>query len=123
MISGRVNTRLEAGLPLEIEDSTGHLHSIEPIIDTAFNGDLSLRMAQISLLGLSWVGSLPCRLADGSVQTNDVYDAILWWDGNPLTIRVRPMETTPLLGTRLLGGHEVNIRLVPGGVVTVTLIP
>ena len=77
MTVGSVNARLEAVLPLQIEDSSGHLHTIELVIDTGFNGDLTLRTAQISALGLPSRGALVTQLADGSTQRMAVHDAIL----------------------------------------------
>jgi clan AA aspartic protease len=110
-------------LQLEIEDSSGHLHTIDAVIDTGFTGDLTLPNARIYALGLPWVGELVGQLADGSVQMIDIYDAILIWDGNPVTVRIQAVETTPLLGTRLLAGHELKIPFVLGGAVTITPIP
>jgi clan AA aspartic protease len=118
-----VNPRLEATVRLQIEDSSGHLHLIEVVIDTGFTGDLTLPIAQISALGLPWRGQQVTQLADGSVQTTDVYDAILMWDDNPTQIRVQAVETNPLLGTRLLAGHELKVQFRPGGAVTIERIP
>src|SRR5258707_1376398 len=99
---GSVNARLEATLQVQIESSSGHSHDFDTIIDTGFTGDLTMRMAQVSALGLPWVGSVVAQLADGSLQTIDVHDAILWWDGNPVQASIQAVETEPLLGTRLL---------------------
>jgi hypothetical protein len=66
MITGRVNARLEATVQLQIEDPTGHLHTIETIIDTGYSSDLTLRAAQISALGLRWRNHVFARLADGT---------------------------------------------------------
>jgi clan AA aspartic protease len=123
VIVGSVNARLEAILQLQIEDSSGHLHTIETVIDTGFTGDMTLPVAQISALGLPWVGDLVVRLADGSLLTIDVHDAILWWDGNPIQVRIRAVETEPLLGTPLLAGYELKVQFVPGGAVTIVSIP
>jgi predicted aspartyl protease len=123
VITGSVNAQLEAVLQLQIEDSSGHLHPLEVVIDTGFTGDLTLPGAQISAFGLPRVGDLVARLADGSLITVDVHDAILWWDGYPVQVRVRAVDTTPLVGTGLLAGHELKVRLVPGGAVTIERIP
>ena len=123
MIVGSVNARLEAILQLEIEDSSRHLQIIDTVIDTGFTGAMTLPIAEISALGLSWAGEVVLQLGDGSTQTIDVFDAILWWNGNPLQVGVYAVETAPLLGTCLLAGHEVKVQFVPGGAVTIIPIP
>jgi hypothetical protein len=82
-----------------------------------------LPKARIIAPGLPWRGELVTQLADGSVQTQDVHDAILMWDYHPVQIGVQAVETTPLLGTRLLAGHELTVQFVPGGAVTIERIP
>ena len=80
-----------------IEDSCGHLHPIEVVIDTGFTGDLTLSRAQVTALGLAWFGRVVGQLADGSQQMIDVYDAILMWDYAPTLVKVEAVETQPLL--------------------------
>jgi predicted aspartyl protease len=123
VINGSVNARLEAALPLQIEDSSGHLHVIDVVIDTGYTGDLTLPNAQISALGLGWVGEVVLQLGDGTAQTIDAYDALLWWDGNPVQVGVHAVETASLLGTRLLAGHKLKVAFVPGGAVTIVPLP
>jgi predicted aspartyl protease len=117
------NARLEAVLSFWIEDSSGHLHLVEPVIDTGFNGDLTLPIAQVSALGLSFRSRIVSQLANGSLQTIDAHSAILHWDMNLVQIRVQAVGTTPLLGTRLMAGHELKVQFVPGGAVTLERIP
>ena len=123
MIVGSVNARLEAVLPLQIEDSSGRLHTVDAVIDTGFNGDLTLRPAQISALGLPFLGTLVAQLADGSLQRIAVHDALLWWDGCPVQVRIQAVDTDALLGTHLLAGHEVKIQFVSGGAVAIAPFP
>jgi clan AA aspartic protease len=123
VIVGSVNARLEAVLQLQIEDSSGQLHMIEVVIDTGFTGDLTLRSAQLSALGLPPTGGIIAQLADGSIQSTTVHDAIMMWDDNPVQVGVRAVETDPLLGTRLLAGYELKIVFVVGGAVTLVAIP
>jgi predicted aspartyl protease len=123
VIVGTVNARLEATLQFQIEDSSGHLHVIDTVIDTGFTGDLTLRLAQISALGLPQTGVIVAQLADGTLHRTAVHEAILVWDYHPAQVRIQAVETTPLLGTRLLAGHELKVHFVPGGTVTIERIP
>jgi clan AA aspartic protease len=123
VIVGIVNARLEATLQLQIEDSSGHLHTIEVVVDTGFTGDLTLRAGEIAALGLPQLGELPTVLADGTVLTTDIHDAILHWDDVPIQVGIQAVETQPLLGTRLLRGHELKAQFVPGGAITIVPFP
>jgi clan AA aspartic protease len=123
VIVGTVNARLEATVPFQVEDASGHLHTIDTVIDTGFNGDLTLPIAQISALGLPQTGVLVTQLADGTVLRTTYHEAILMWDDNPVLVRIQAVETNPLLGTRLLRGHELKAQFVPGGAVTIVPFP
>jgi predicted aspartyl protease len=123
MIVGSVNTRPDAMLSLQIEESSGQLDTIDPVIDTGFTGDLTLPTVRISALGLPATGVLIGQLADGSQQMISVHAGILWWDGYPIQVRIQAIGTDSLLGTGLLAGHELKVQFVPGGAVTITRIP
>ena len=123
MIVGSVNARLEGVLELQIEHSSGHLHLFDFIIDTGFNGHLTLRAAQISALGLPWRGFVVSTLADGTVLRNEIYDAILMWDENPLQVNIQTVESDPLLGTGVLAGYEMKFPFLAGATVTIEHIP
>ena len=67
MITGSVNSALEATLRLAAHDPTGQAHEFEAVIDTGFNGFLTLPPALIAALGLPWLCRQDGQLADGSV--------------------------------------------------------
>jgi clan AA aspartic protease len=123
MITGSVNARLEASIPLFVEDASGQTHSLEAVIDTGFSGFLSLPPAQIASLGLMWLCQEQAMLADGSIQILDVYTADIVWDSQSRRTRVTAVDSSPLVGMQLLEGSEVRIRVVPGGWVSVDSIP
>jgi len=54
MITGRVNADFEPIIPLSIYDVNGKMYTQEAIIDTGFNGWLSLSPDLINQLNLSW---------------------------------------------------------------------
>jgi predicted aspartyl protease len=60
VISGGVNGRLEAIIPLRLLDVDGAPQEIETILDTGFTGALTLPPAAIANLGLAW-RSQQCR--------------------------------------------------------------
>jgi predicted aspartyl protease len=55
MMTGAVNADLEALLLLTVHGGGGPSREVETVIDTGFNGFLTLPPALIAALGLSWL--------------------------------------------------------------------
>lgn len=123
MSTGIVNSSLEATIPLPIQDAGGQTQQIEVVIDTGFNGFLTLPPARIASLGLSWLCCQQGILADGSVQVFDVYTANVIWDGKPRTVEVESVDAAPLVGMALLHKHDLRVQVVHGGPVTIAALP
>jgi predicted aspartyl protease len=81
MMQGVVNLRREVTLTVIVGNSNRKLQAIEAVIDTGFNGFLSLPSAIIATLDLPWSGSDFVTLGDGSETSFDLYTAIMIWDG------------------------------------------
>src|SRR5207247_318859 len=81
MMNGSVNADLEALLRLHVQDAGGQDHEVETVIDTGFNGFLTLPPALLASLGLPWLYRQQGQLADGSIHVFDVYAATVIWDG------------------------------------------
>jgi len=96
---------------------------IEAILDTGFTGFLTLPAALVGALGLPWLCRQPGVLADGSVDSFDVYVATVVWDRRLLTVAVEAVDTEPLVGMSLLDGHSLLIDVVSGGKVAITALP
>jgi len=115
MIYGVVNLRCEATLPLVVRNSSGQREAIKTVIDTGFDGFLSLPSEIITRLGLSWIISNPATLGDGSETVFDFYTATVIWDGQYRDIDIAASETEPLLGMAMLYGYRLQIDNVEGG--------
>jgi len=123
MILGVVNIRREATIHLPVRDTTGREHEIEAILDTGFNGSLTLPPAIVNTLGLSWRTRSLVMLANGAEELCDIYAATVIWDGRPRDILVEEAETDPLVGMALLYGHDVRMQVVEGGHVIIEVLP
>lgn len=69
MITGTVNANREAILRLTIRDASGQDHERDAVVDTGFDGWLSLPPDFIAALGLRWYRFGRAILADGSNTT------------------------------------------------------
>lgn len=119
MINGAVNANDEAVIPLEMLDADGRRHQLQAVIDTGFNGYLTLPSALIDPLGLTWQGRTTVTLGDGSPHTLDIYTARVRWDGRTLTVDTTIVDVEPLVGMALLRGYVVQIEVRDGGVVRI----
>ena len=75
MIRGRVNQRLEPLASVSILDGRDIAHSFEFIVDTGFNGHLTLPADVINRLGLNYSGQRAVATADGFTHNVDVFTA------------------------------------------------
>jgi clan AA aspartic protease len=119
MIHGVVNLRREATLPLVVGNSSGQREIINTVIDTGFDGFLSLPSEIIVRLGLPWTISNPATLGDGSEVLFDFYTAKVIWDGQYREIDIAASETEPLLGMAMLYGYRLQVDNVEGGIVKI----
>ena len=119
MIHRVVNLRREATLPVVIGNSTGQREVIDTVIDTGFDGFLSLPSEIIVRLGLPWTISNPATLGDGSEVLFDFYTGTVIWDGQYRTIDIAESETEPLLGMAILYGYRLQVDNVEGGIVKI----
>jgi clan AA aspartic protease len=123
MMQGVVNSRREAMLVVVVGNSNRQWQAIDTVIDTGFNGFLSLPSAIITALNLPWSGSDSVTLGDGSETYFDLYTAMVIWDGQYQEIDVAESETEPLLGMVLLYGYRLQVDTIEGGLVTIKMLP
>jgi clan AA aspartic protease len=119
MMHGVVNLRREAMLTVVVGSSNRQLQAIDAVIDTGFNGFLSLPSTIVTTLNLPWSGSDIVTLGDGSETSLDLYTAVIIWDGAYQEIDIAESETEPLLGTSLLYGYRLQVDNVEGGIVKI----
>jgi clan AA aspartic protease len=122
MITGEVRED-EARVRLRIRGPGGRQHEIEAVIDTGYNGWLTLPPALIARLRLLWQNFVRGVMADGSEDTFNVYEATVMWDRRIRLIPVTEADSDPLVGMALLKGYEVNMEVRPRGKITIKRLP
>ena len=120
MIAGRVNTHWEAVVRLAICTPDGAERSFDAIVDTGFNGSLTLPAKEVASLALPWRSRGSVVLANGAEEECDIFAATIIWDGMPRKVLVESAETEPLIGMNLLRGFELCVQVKDGGSVTLT---
>ncbi len=115
MIEGFVNDNLEAVVTLPVLGPAGQTREVDAVIDTGFNGYLTLPPMLAADLGLPVVGDGEAVLADGSEAAFDVYGATVLWDGQPRYIETGAVGATPLVGMRLLDSHSLYVEVEDRG--------
>ena len=119
MIDGAVNAAYEAVVPIAVRGPAGRVRDIEAVIDTGYNGFLTLPPVLVGALGLPFATSGQAILADGGEATFDIHSVTVLLDGQPGDANVYVSDTAPLVGMRLLDGHSVCIDVESGGRVVI----
>jgi clan AA aspartic protease len=123
VLTGTVNSDLEAVVRLWIRGPEGQALETEAIVDTGFSGFLSLPRQVIVGLGLSLQGTVRGFLADGRHDSFEIYEALVLWNGRPHIVHVSAVESDPLLGTAMLHGSEFAMQVIEGGEVAIHELP
>ena len=119
MIEGVVTAAYEPVITLAVLGPSGRSTEIEAVVDTGFNGLLTVTPALARELGLTLEGTGLATLADGSEVTFDLYEVGVLWDGQPKYVVAEEAETTPLVGMLLLDRYSLSVEVEAGGRVVI----
>ncbi len=117
MVTGSVSHARQPIVRILLLEVSGTPHEVDAVIDTRFNGSLTLPAATISLLGFSFRGRTSVSFADGRRDRCDIYAETVVWDGESRPVIVEAAETDALVGMRLMAGYKITIENVDGGAV------
>jgi clan AA aspartic protease len=123
MIVGNVTADLEAIVRLTVQGPAGQQDDIDAVIDTGFDGWLTLPPELIAQLGLAWDRRGRATLGDGTDCYFDVYEGVVLWDGQPRPTFVDEADTIALAGMSLLKSFKLTIEVRTQGQVTIAALP
>ena len=123
MITGIVNPDYEAVIHLLVQGRSGQEREINAVIDTGFNGFLTLPPNLITALGLTRLSRGRAILANGAEDIFDIYGVTVLWDDQPRYVETGSVDTTPLVGMALLDGYDLHIQVMDGGRVAIQATP
>ncbi len=119
MMTGTINDSREATLTVQVQGPDGQEFKAEAIIDTGYNGTLSLPPEVIASLALPARGARYVTLGDGNTVLLNIYRATVIWDSLPRSVQVMETEDVSLIGMSLLYSYRVTMDIVDGGIVTI----
>jgi clan AA aspartic protease len=115
MITGVVTADREAVIRIKVRGRSGREEELVAVVDTGFDGWLSLPRVQIARLGLPWRRRGRAILADGRETVFDIYEGTVIWDRKPRRVTVDEADVMPLIGMALMGGYELTMEVRAGG--------
>ena len=120
LIRGVVSPSLEIVVSIRVGGPTGRNREISALVDTGFEGFLSLPQSVAEELSFPYIDDEPMTMADGRVERIDRHWAVVLWDGEPRAVQAHVVDSEPaLIGVRLLSGYNLNADFVEGGQVTI----
>ena len=122
MIDCFVNVNLEAVVTIPLLGPAGQTREVAAVVDTGFNGYLTLPPTLAAELGLPVVVDGEAVLADGSETTFDVCGVTVAWDGHPRYVESAAVGMDALVGMVLLDGNSLFAEVAVGGRVLVQAI-
>jgi clan AA aspartic protease len=123
-LTGHINVRGDAVVPLRVLGEEAATEWVEAILDTGFEGHLLLPPDVIERLRLRSQGARPTMVGDGRVVNLRIYRARVDWDGYERdTQALMVHRSEPLIGMSLLWNHDVRLNITEGGSVTIEGLP
>lgn len=106
-------------VPVSIIDNEGVVRQFRAGLDTGFNDFLSLPHSAIRQLGLRAAGFQVVTLANGESDRRPVYNAVIIWNEERISLPVLGLGAEPLVGMALLRGSRVTMDVAEGGAVVI----
>lgn len=123
MITGFVTSSREAVIRLQVRGAGGHEETIDAVVDTGFNGFLTLPTRLASDLALSFAGTTRAALGDGTEVQLDVFETVVVWDGRERWVVALATGGGALVGMSMLSECRVTLDVLEGGAVTIAAVP
>ena len=119
MILGKVNAFKQAVIPLSLHDSNGRAENVDAVIDTGFDGLLTVSSDLVSRLQLPFLETRSYELGDGNPVNLDIHRITVIWDGQDRDIEALVTHSGVLVGMSMLTGYTLFIDAIDGGAVRI----
>ncbi len=120
---GVVTDELEATLPLHIPIASGEAELVTAVIDTGFNGYLTLPDDLLHRAGFSFHSYAQAELGDGNTVTLRKFEGDVLWYGVRRPVTALETNAAPLVGMAFLAGQRLVVDVAVEGTVSIEPIP
>ena len=120
MKRGIVTEDREILVQLEILAADDSLLNLEAIVDTGFDGYLTLPVSTINFLQAVSAGTRRAAMADGSITELAVFQVRINWHGQEREILALQADAQPLIGMSMLWDSRVTFDAQQDGIVRIT---
>lgn len=121
MIIGFVTPAYKPLVRVEVRGRRG-TQTVEAVVDTGFNGFLTLPPDVIGHLQLQVANVALVTLADGREVELSTYEAGVLWDGAWQNVEVMAVNSDSLIGMALLHEYSLRVEVIDGGGVVIEKI-
>jgi predicted aspartyl protease len=110
-MTGRITNRLEPIVTLRIVGIDNGLHDYPALVDTGFNGYLTLPALEVQRLGLRYPSDAVAELGDGTLVRVRRFEGRAEWHHGVREIMILESDGGPLLGMSLLKGSRIEMTV------------
>jgi len=115
MIRGSVDSEKHAVLSLELCDSNGQIMAVSAVIDTGYDGVLTITPDIAANLHCPFRETRTYELGNGELVDFPIHDVTLIWDGQTRDVAAIVTSGGVLIGMSLLHGFTLFIDVIDGG--------
>ncbi len=122
MVTGRViahGANLQPVAEVFVYGQSNTRARVQAVVDTGFTQHLTLPVNAITTLNLEFAFKEKLTMANDEPINIDVYTASIDWDGRTRQVEVHSAEGDPLIGMAMLRDHDLHIRAIPDGSVSI----
>jgi len=123
MILGKVNAFKQAIISLELRGPTGQTEIVDAMVDTGFDGCLTVTPDITARLQFPFRETRTYELGSGELIDFPIHDACVIWDGQAQDVATLVTDGGILVGMSLLSGYTLFIDAVDGGEVRIQARP
>lgn len=110
MIRGRVDSRRQARVQLSLKSRTGSLREVEVVVDTGFDGNLTLPPDIIRELDCEPDFDVNVILATGAEDRVNAWNGDVIWHDQDHSILILGADGPPLLGMELMEDSQLTMQ-------------
>src|SRR5436853_2965142 len=115
MIRGHVSAARQVVIPLQLCGCERQTITVEAVVDTGFDGLLTLPPDLVARLELPFGMTRSYELGDGGRVALDIHRTAVLWDGQERDVEAIVPNGGALVGMAMLSGYRLFVDVIDGG--------